>query len=83
MGFNKTKALILLRLIDVESQSDDTMLPALYISLKKWPIYVAVPYMSDITYEIYRWAFSRAHFDIVNQDCLISHLLLFICMPYI
>lgn len=45
MGFNKAKTFILQRLIDVESQNDEAMLPIDYSSLKNWLIEHHVPFL--------------------------------------
>lgn len=63
MGLNQVKALVLQRLNDTELQNDETMFPINYSSLKKGLNYATAPYLSNITNERCRWAFSRAHFD--------------------
>lgn len=67
---NKAKATITRRLYDIELQQEGALLPETYRCLKAWPNFAAAPYLTNITNEAYRWAFSRARFETMPSAVL-------------
>ncbi|CAI5798460.1 Hypothetical predicted protein [Podarcis lilfordi] len=67
---NKAKATITRRLYDIELQQEGALLPETYRCLKAWPNFTAAPYLTNITSEAYRWAFSRARFETMPSAVL-------------